>query len=537
MKRIISALIVLFSSSLWAQTHINTIDYANEWTMHDGEGKKSIVLQGEILINGLRFHNLAPSYKYCYRQDGNKIYRYTKSTGKEQLVLDFDLKEGDVFPLYEGLSLQVDMVYDTLISDGWINEASCKCIHLRSVEQPTFQDTWIEGFGSVRYGINPPDNMKDLFSSNLMYAISNGFIYMTNFSNDDIWGMEVSLGEEHPNTNVPYPPYHWENDSLAFTLRDGILNINGYIRNDCLGPLYMLISEKEELITIDTYELPEDADCYSYYKANISIPNLDRDRYTLQYNSKNLKITKDSTTILLPVKPPYLVVEGLQWAKCYMYATTSDIHSRAFELNGDTIIECKTYKIERSTNRKNLSNMKPTNCFVREEAGKVYRREGSKNEYLWFDYKADIGDSIFYENSFVKVIGHSDTTITCNGTIRTYKGIDVQIGRYDNEGSYLIPGYVTTFYEQLGLFITGEIVEAPSFMLTGGKTELLWIKRDGELLYLNKDDVFWRDNTSINLSQKKRVNTAFYHDLQGRPVINPTHGIYIKDGKKVIISK
>ncbi len=234
---------------------------------------------------------------------------------------------------------------------------------------------------------------------------------------------------------------------------------------------------------------------------------------------------------------PYLIADGLQWAKCYYY-NTGDYTTVAYELRGDTIIDGKSYKKEWSTHWEDLSHMELTGYFMREEAGKVYRKEGHSDEYLWFDYEANIGDTIFYDYSFVKVVGHSDTTIVCNGVSRTYKGVDVQVGGIsgsDTDYEYsLVPGYVETFYEDLGLFRNSDVVSDPSFLTTGGWIELLWLKRDGTMLYQQEEGILWRDNTSI-----KGINAdnpdAPYYDLQGRKVANPTRGIYIKDGKKVLM--
>ena len=490
-------------------------------------------LSGNCTIDGIDYIK-EDNGRYCYRQDGNRVYCYSLAEQKEYLVMDFGLKVGDVFPLYEGFSLEVEMISDTLISSDWGTDVTCKRLHLRGVEQPAFRDMWVEGFGSVRYGINPPKSIAKLLCSDLMYAVSGEFIYMVNFSRDDKWGLEVPLGEEHPNTDLPYPPYEWQNDSVAFTLSDGRLNIDGYVWNDCFGPLYMLIREEGETITINTYELPDYADCYSYYKTNVTVAGLDQDRYTLLYNGKNLELAKDSTTVLLPAKPPYLVTDGLQWAKCSHYHT-GEYTTVAYELRGDTIIGGESYKKEWQTSHEDLIPMELTGCFMREEAGKVYRKRGDSDEYLWFDYKASVGDTIFYDHSFAVVTGHSDTTIVCNGTSRTYNGVDVQVGSYaDSDDGHLIPGCVATFYEGLGLFTNGDIASDPSFLTTGSRTELLWVKRDGALLYLNEEGVFWKDNTSIEDIESLPNDTPYY-DLQGRKVVSPTRGIYIRNGRKVVI--
>ena len=54
--------------------------------------------------------------------------------------------------------------------------------------------------------------------------------------------------------------------------------------------------------------------------------------------------------------------------------------------------------------------------------------------------------------------------------------------------------------------------------------------RNGELLWGKE----YNSNTLVTLPQTKERATPYY-DLQGRPVVSPTRGVYIKDEKKVVI--
>ena len=194
---------------------------------------------------------------------------------------------------------------------------------------------------------------------------------------------------------------------------------------------------------------------------------------------------------------PYLVTEGKEWAfRSLVAQETRDV---VYKLSGDTIINGHTYTKEwQQAGWNDPSRLELTQGFLREENGKVYRKEYDKEEYLWFDYNANIGDTIFYEHSFVKVIGHSDTTIICNGVSRTYKGVDVQVGEYNvNIGSpdsstnyehYLIPRHIETFYEELGLFANGDIVSSPSFYSTGKIGYLLYVKQGDTMLYQREEE-------------------------------------------------
>ena len=312
MRKNICLLMMLFVSILSAQEGNLTIKSGNQWNVCYKDGACSCFLRWEnVVINDVTYI-VERDKEYCYRQDGDRVYRCAISGGQEQLVLDYSLQVGDVFALYEGFSLQVESVSDTLLSIKWGEEddekieAVCKRLRLRGIEQPSFEDEWIEMFGSMRYGINPPAKAEELTHSNLMFAISGGFNHLCTFSRNGVWGMSPILGEEYPG--------YIEEDPLEFTLKNDTLHIGGYIYNDCAGPLYMLVEEKEDKIILDTYELPEDADCYSYFKIDVSIGGLTREKYTINYGYRTFEVVQNETTIDLvdeeSVEIPYYDLMG-----------------------------------------------------------------------------------------------------------------------------------------------------------------------------------------------------------------------------------
>ena len=53
------------------------------------------------------------------------------------------------------------------------------------------------------------------------------------------------------------------------------------------------------------------------------------------------------------------------------------------------------------------------------------------------------------------------------------------------------------------------------------------------MLYQQEEGVLWKDNTGIEVPKSEQ--TDIYYDLQGRPVAHPIRGVYIKEGRKVVI--
>ena len=112
--------------------------------------------------------------------------------------MDFGLRTGDIFALYDGLNVIVEEVSDTLLPYSRNQQISCKKILLRGVEQPDFTDIWIEDIGSLRYGLNPPKPG----DTRLIYACRyiqdyyrDKYEYQFDFHAGDADGVYVSLGE------------------------------------------------------------------------------------------------------------------------------------------------------------------------------------------------------------------------------------------------------------------------------------------------------------------------------------------------------
>ena len=101
---------------------------------------------------------------------------------------------------------------------------------------------------------------------------------------------------------------------------------------------------------------------------------------------------------------PSLVTEGKQWA-VYHSNPFCSVHrpgTVTYQLRGDTVISGKAYKKEWQSLKEDLSDMHPTKCYMREEDGRVYRLDG-QGEKLWFDYNAQLGDTLALGRAYGRV--------------------------------------------------------------------------------------------------------------------------------------
>ncbi len=499
-------------------------------------------LYGKCTIDGVDYIN-ENNGRYCYRQEGNRVYCYSLAKQKEYLVMDFGLKVGDVFTLYDGCNVVVEQQSDTLLT-CWDTQKTCKKLHLRGVEQLDFTDVWIEGIGSLRYGINPPraEETYLLHSSMSMEECEEYCDYCTFIfepQKDNLYATMVTLGEEICEDTFSdhneYMEAH-ENKFLTFDLRNDTLYIGGYIGTFCKQSLYFLIEESFGSIDIEPVPFPLDpeADCRSVHAIDVRIPGFTQKEYTIYCMGKEVVVRQSDTH--------YLITEGKQWAVC-RHSFRGEFWTETYRLQGDTIINGKTYKIEHAARNEDLSDMKPSGRYMREEDGRVYSiTDKDQRDDFVFDYSMEIGDTLFYNphtdyygnvykhHACLRLIAIRDT-IMPNGDGRVRKCYDTEEGCLNGDDVYEFHPVLHSFIEDIGYTATG--LSSSEIGTTGVGYSLLYVKQGDTILYQQEEGVLWKDNTGIEVPKSEQTN--IYYDLQGRPVANPIRGVYIKDGKKVLV--
>lgn len=92
---------------------------------------------------------------YFVGQIGGKVYYYFKNY-QHQMMIDFSASEGDMIP-YSLSSMpryiHVENVSDTIFECS-TDKQQRKCIYVKDTESEV-RDVWIEGIGSMKYGIEP----------------------------------------------------------------------------------------------------------------------------------------------------------------------------------------------------------------------------------------------------------------------------------------------------------------------------------------------------------------------------------------------
>jgi len=161
---------ILSSSRVWTLNSRPVVDPILHSDLHYIEEMK---LVGDTVIDGIHFGQIyyrewrsdqttsdewRVTDKYI-GQDGGKVYQYYGSTKSKRLDMDFSLQVGNKFDCRFSfdskdtiLTFVVTTASDTIL-DSSTDKKVRRCIHILSESYPKLSEIWIEGIGSLEYGL------------------------------------------------------------------------------------------------------------------------------------------------------------------------------------------------------------------------------------------------------------------------------------------------------------------------------------------------------------------------------------------------
>ena len=119
----------------------------------------------------------------------------------------------------------------------------------------------------------------------------------------------------------------------------------------------------------------------------------------------------------------------------------------------------------------------------------------------------------------------------------------VQVGKRTSERGYMYGTYVKTTIPEENVFLSGN-----KFWYSTGKTQTKGLRgyfefRDVLDAYYDETSaasrivMFFEDETTTGVTEivNSKLSNSKYYDLQGRRVVKPVKGLYIKNGRKEVI--
>ena len=215
-----------------------------------------------------------------------------------------------------------------------------------------------------------------------------------------------------------------------------------------------------------------------------------------------------------------IAMEGKEWIFRVQGATPSDIR---MWIGGDTIVEGVTCKklYKHTRTHDGVETLETSYC---RQDKKTYLQDNKimfcfgmleDEEYLYNETERWPGRSSLW-------VFESNYTILEDGVSRQYQRATDANGYFDE--TYEVKD---VWIEGVGSKYTG--IFGYNVLEEGNEVTLISCSYNGRYIYRNP-------NVSIEeLPYKPSTIDTPYYDLMGRPVAHPTRGIYIKDGRKVVI--
>jgi len=224
-----------------------------------------------------------------YRQEGDKVYMYRD--GQEFLILDYGLKEGDIFEDAWGEKFLVTKCFTCDVGKNYYGSwrkcraifigPSPKFLHLQSLEDSSHEDEWQEGMGSVEWGIIPFPVLRQLKTfteepskAHLVYGNS-----ISPTGNRMFCEMEM-IEEDY--ATIPFEHLHGSDYGVSYSFAGDTLCITdiAFIGEQlCTAECEI----KDNTISINVHS---DYDWKSYYYFNLKIHGIKPSAYDIYMNGK-----------------------------------------------------------------------------------------------------------------------------------------------------------------------------------------------------------------------------------------------------------
>ena len=267
-------------------------DYPKDFT-------KLINASSSTEVDGVKYYSTGRSEgAELFREEDGRLY-YKESLEKDEFVVfDFNLKVGDVFDNSMGNKLEVVATGDTTVNvysyDSKnvldVTKRSLRYLKLRDTQNNGIEDVWVESVGSLTFGIFP-EPLKENNTKVLTACFVNGNELM--FFDRNEGGLRTVLNvNDRGNSNG--------SQQLTYTLKDGKLNISGYMHLwswATHNALYCQVKGNDIFISKTEYARLTHSGHDCYY-VNVTIPGLELDEYTVHVEG----ISKDYETETALVK-------------------------------------------------------------------------------------------------------------------------------------------------------------------------------------------------------------------------------------------
>ena len=392
-----------------------------------------------------------------YREDNRRVYKYDETTGRDIMLYDFSLKEGDTFTYEFGFDQPVDC---KVLKQGWLEDgpeivSSCTLKYRRLRTWTIGRDngsgeydeiaTWVECIGALENVFGLIDNGIKKFDVNLAYVerkdheVGYGKNEYLPFSFYDIsmHGCNLPTGES-------YGEYDDGLHHLTYELEGDRLHVYGDMLIQCGPNNYAYFYEKPtddpsvHMIVFQPWEVAPVADCRGYHHTDFYVPGFDPN---LNYYVLDNKSKEEHPVINKVQQIAYrpFVEDSKVWKVGAITSGNPVQLVDYYYFDGDTIIDgrtCKQMMCQRYVTpdfaESNFISQDPPLCYVGawyEEDKKVYEYDTTDKQFkLMYDFSVDANATLLI-NGQSYVIGSRQA-----GGLKGFKGVFREVRECREEG-------------------------------------------------------------------------------------------------------
>ncbi|MBO6033810.1 MAG: DUF3244 domain-containing protein [Prevotella sp.] len=474
-------------------------------------------------------------------EENRRVYKYDEKAGRDIMLYDFTLKEGDTFTYECGFDQPVDC---KVLKEGWLEDGpkivtSCTLtpadtldIKYRSLRTWTIGRkngmgeydevaTWVECIGALENVFGLIDNGYMKFDYDLAYVERKD--HETGYGKNEYLPFSFYSTSMH-GCNLPTGESDGEYDDglhhLTYELEGDRLHIYGDIYTQCGPNNYAYFYEKPTRdpsvheIVFQPWEVAPVADCMDYHHTDFYVPGFDPNLNYYVLDNRGMEehpvINKTAQTAYRP-----FIEDDKVWKVGSVTSGNPVQLVEYYYFDGDTIIggkPCKQMMCQRYVTpdfaETNFISQDHTFCYVGawyEEDKKVFFCNAKDQQFkLMYDFSVDANDTLQI-NNFIFVVGPKQT-----GGIKGFKGAYRNVWECgDGESNYRCAPWL----EGVGGVYGSPTTNVFNVELADPLWVLMSCTVGDEVIYLN--DEYEDGATSESMGVRKRFD--FTHTIKTKP--------------------
>ena len=309
-----------------------------------------------------------------FREENRRVYKYDETEGRDIMLYDFSLKEGDTFAYEFGFDQPINC---KVLKQGWLNDGpqivySCTLtpadtldIKYRRLRTWTIGrdnglgefvevTTWVEGIGAL----------ENMFNSFAFGGVKSCLAYVERKDNETVYhvneylpfsfcnGYDV-MGHVHGCDLPTGAEDYGENDGhhqLTYELKGNSLHVYGEVFTQC-GPnnyAYFYVKKTDDplvnKIEFEIQEVEPVADCVALHATDFYVPGFNPNMNYIVVDNRGEEHPVINKTPEMAYRP--MIEDGKVW-KVGTIPSSPDSPVQIVDyyyLDGDTIVDGKTYK-------------------------------------------------------------------------------------------------------------------------------------------------------------------------------------------------